>query len=37
MEIKLVIVEDDAEIREWIDVAIASAEGIFCLASFPDA
>jgi DNA-binding NarL/FixJ family response regulator len=37
MEIKLVIVEDDAEIREWIVDAITSAEGILCLASFPDA
>jgi DNA-binding NarL/FixJ family response regulator len=37
MEIKLVIVEDDAEIREWIVDAVTSAEGILCLAAFPDA
>lgn len=37
MEIKIVIVEDDAEIREWVTGVIKTADSVICLAAFPDA
>jgi DNA-binding NarL/FixJ family response regulator len=37
MEINVLIVEDDPEIRDWMQSVLKQADGINCLLAFPDA
>jgi DNA-binding NarL/FixJ family response regulator len=37
MEINVLIVEDDQEIRDWVKGVVSSAEGMKCIAALPDA
>lgn len=37
MEINVLIVEDDPEIRDWMQSVLLQADGINCLLAFPDA